>query len=89
MTRLPSSPPESRAAFTSSGWRKNSRSAYWTPRPVASTRPGMPPAFSGLPVTQAEALMSVVFIRLYWSTIQAISRSPVPMSGAGTFWLTG
>ena len=47
----------------------------------------MPPAFSGLPVTQAEALMSVVFIRRYWSTIQAISRSPVPMSGAGTFWL--
>ena len=47
----------------------------------------MPPAFKGLPVTQAEALMSVVFIRLYWSTIQAISRSPVPMSGAGTFWL--
>ena len=31
--------------------------------------------------------MSVVFIRRYWSTIQAISRSPVPMSGAGTFWL--
>jgi hypothetical protein len=46
----------------------------------------MPPALSGLPVTQAEALMSVVFIRRYWSTIQAISRSEVPMSGAGTFW---
>ena len=32
----------------SSGWRKNSRSAYWTPRPVASTRPWMPPAFERL-----------------------------------------
>ena len=52
---------------------------------MASTRPAMPPALSGLPVTQAEALMSVVFIRRYWSAIQAISRSPVPMSGAGTF----
>ena len=45
----------------------------------------MPPALSGLPVTQAEPLMSVVFIRRYWSAIHAISRSPVPMSGAGTF----
>ena len=57
----------------------------WTPRPVASTRPWMPPACGGFPVTQALALMSVVFIRAYWSAIQAISRSPVPMSGAGTF----
>ena len=39
-----------------------------------------------LPVTQARALMSVVFMRAYWSAIHAISRSPVPMSGAGTFW---
>jgi hypothetical protein len=53
---------------------------------VASTRPWMPPAWIGLPVTQARALMSVVFIRLYWSAITAISRSEVPMSGAGTFW---
>ena len=35
----------------------------------------------------AIALISVVFIRAYWSAIQAISRSPVPISGAGTFWL--
>ncbi len=86
ITFLPSSEPSRFAALTSSGCRKNSRSANWTPRPVASTRPAMPPALSGLPVTQAAALMSVVFIRRYWSTIHAISRSPVPMSGAGTFW---
>ena len=85
MTRLPSSVPFSPAFSTPIRSRKNSRSAYCTPRPVASTRPAMPPAFSGLPVTQAMPLMSVVFIRLYWSAIHAISRSPVPMSGAGTF----
>ena len=85
MTRLPSSPPDRPARATSFGCRKNSRSAYCTPRPVASTRPRMPPACGGFPVTQALALMSVVFIRAYWSAIQAISRSPVPMSGAGTF----
>ncbi len=84
-TRLPSSPPDRCAAATSSGWRKNSRTAYCTPRPVASVRPTMPPVATGLPVTQARELSSLVFIRAYWSAIQAISRSPVPMSGAGTF----
>ena len=45
----------------------------------------MPPELRGLPVTQALPSMSVVCMRLYWSAIHAISRSPVPMSGAGTF----
>ena len=41
------------ADATASGWRKNSCKAYWTPFPVASVRPAMPPRFVGLPVTQA------------------------------------
>jgi hypothetical protein len=38
-----------------------------------------------LPVTQADELMSVGFIFLYSSAIQAISVEDVPISGAGTF----
>ena len=52
-----------------------------TPRPVASTRPSEPPSTSGLPVTTAGELLPEVLE--YSSMSQAISRGPVPMSGAG------
>ena len=44
----------------------------------------MPPWEKGLPVVQAMALMSSGCRLRYVSAIQAISRSPVPISGAGT-----
>ncbi len=53
MTRLPSSPPESPAALHVLGVAEELAERVLHPRPVASTRPGMPPALSGLPVTQA------------------------------------
>lgn len=54
---------------------------------MASTRPRMPLWVAGLPVTQASALMSSGNIRRYSSAIHAISRGPVPTSGAGTLTL--
>jgi hypothetical protein len=55
------------------------------PSPVASVRPAMPPCDSGLPVTTPAQLMSPSPKSIsYVSFIHAISRGPVPMSGAGT-----
>ena len=87
MMRLPSSEPSSLARVTSSGWRKYSRRPYCTPRPVASTRPLMPPRCTGLPVTQPMPFAWPGNRDWYVSEIQPISRSPVPMSGAGTLRL--
>ena len=53
---------------------------------MASVLPEIPPLFTGFPVTQAHALRSVGFSLRNSSAIHAISRSPVPTSGAGTFW---
>ena len=78
--------PDVKPVFlTSSEFSKKAFKAYFTPLPVASVLPAIPPLFTGLPVTQAHAFKSVGFKRLYSSAIQAISRSPVPTSGAGTF----
>ena len=87
MIRLPSSEPVCFAALDVLGVAEELAERVLHAAAGRLDTAAMPPALSGLPVTQAEALMSVVFIRRYWSTIQAISRSPVPMSGAGTFWL--
>lgn len=60
-------------------------SPWKTPRPVAEVRPWMPPWLTGLPVMQAEALrLPKPMVLEKVSAIQAISLSPVPMSGAGT-----
>jgi hypothetical protein len=85
ITLLPSREPSSLANLTSFLLRKNYRNPNCTPLPVASTLPEMPPLFTGFPVTQALAVISDGFKRLYSSAIHAISFSPLPISGAGTF----
>ena len=53
-----------------------------TPRPVASTRPLLPPIVTGLPVTTAGTEWPCIM--LYVSMIHAMICASVPMSGAGT-----
>ena len=53
--------------------------------PVAEILPCIPPWLIGLPVTHAcEFILPNPSVMAYVSAIQAISFSPVPMSGAGT-----
>ena len=42
--------------FISAAWLHASRSAKYSPRPVASLRPRTPPSVTGLPVTQADRI---------------------------------
>ena len=83
---LPFNPELKPVFFKSFSLSKKALRAYWTPLPVASVLPAIPPLLTGFPVTQAHAFKSVGFRRLYSSAIHAISLSPVPTSGAGTFW---
>ena len=53
-----------------------------TPRPVASRRPSVPPALTGLPVTISVTVLP--WYMEYVSMNQAITCSLVPMSGAIT-----
>ena len=53
--RLPSRPGVRPSAFMSSATPHASRSAKYSPRPVASRRPRTPPSAIGLPVTHASA----------------------------------
>ena len=54
-------------------------------REEASSLPGRPFLFGGLPVTHAAPLISLGCIFLYSSAIHAISLEDEPISGAGTF----
>ena len=81
----PTLPKPWMAADTSVGFRPSflraARADTITPRPVASVRPSEPPITRGLPVTTAGVVMPLVFENS--SISHAISRGPVPMSGAG------
>ena len=58
---------------------------YTVPRPVASSRPKLPPEATLLPVTTCRATFFVAcaLVFMYVSIIQTMCCALVPMSGAG------